>query len=88
MHNTIQQHLRALKVMKSEPDSLFVTSVIELKLDADTLFKWSKHSQDMTEEVPHYQNILEFIDLQAQASETLSIGTMRAVALRAQSSQE
>ena len=72
LHDTIQQHLRALKAMKSEPDSSFVTSIIELKLDADTLFEWSKHSQDKTEEVPPYQDILEFIDLRAQASETSS----------------
>ena len=56
--------------MKHEPDSSFITSIIELKLDQDTMFEWSKHSQDKTEEIPHYQDILDFSDLRAQASES------------------
>lgn len=70
LHDTLQQHLRALKSMKHEPDGSFITSIVELKLDPDTMFEWSKHSQDKTEEVPHYMDILEFIDLRAQASES------------------
>ena len=69
LHDAIQQHLRALKSMKSDPDGSFVTSIVELKLDADTMFEWQKYSQDKAE-VPHYQEILNFIDLRAQASET------------------
>ena len=69
LHDTIQQHLRALKAMDYEPSSPFITSVLELKLDAATMFEWQKHSQSSTE-VPHYQDLLKFIDLQAQASET------------------
>ena len=69
LHDTIQQHLRALKSLKCEPSGSFLTSVIELKLDVDTLFEWQKHSQAKTE-IPHYDDILEFIDLRAQASET------------------
>ena len=72
LHDTIQQHLRALKTMKTEPDPSFITSVIELKLDATTLFEWQKHSQDKVEEVPHYQDLLDFLNLRAQASETLA----------------
>ena len=34
-----------------------------------TLFEWQKHSQK-SPGVPHYQQLLDFIDLQAQASET------------------
>ncbi len=34
------------------------------------MFEWQKHSQDKMEEVPHYRDILEFIDLRTQASET------------------
>ena len=71
-HDTLQQHLRALKTMKSEPDLSFVTSIIELKLDETTLFEWQKHSQEKVEEVPHYQDILDFIDLRAQASESFA----------------
>ena len=43
--------------------------MIELKLDVDTLFEWQKHSQTNSD-VPHYQELLDFIDLRAQASET------------------
>ena len=70
LHDTVQQHLRALKAMSSEPDESFITSVIELKLDVGTMFEWQRHSQDKTE-VPSYTEILEFLDLRAQASETL-----------------
>ena len=48
LHHTLQQHVRALKSMKHEPDSSFITSIIELKLDQDTMFEWSKHNHDKT----------------------------------------
>ncbi len=34
-----------------------------------TMFEWQKHSQSHNE-VPHYQDLLDFIDLRAQVSET------------------
>ena len=37
--------------------------------DTNTMFEWQKHSQSSTA-VPHYQDLLEFINLRAQASET------------------
>ena len=70
LHDVVQQHLRALKAMDHEPSGAFITSVLELKLDASTMFEWQKHSQEQTD-VPHYQDLLEFINLRAQASETL-----------------
>ncbi len=68
LHDTIQQHLRALKAMGHEPSGPFITSAIEMKLDANTMFEWQRFSQDSTD-VPHYQKILEFLNLRAQASE-------------------
>ena len=47
----------------------FITSMIELKLDADTMFEWQRHSQGSTE-VPHFSILLEFLNLQEQASES------------------
>jgi len=44
--------------------------MIELKLDVNTLFESQKYSQAKTD-VPHYQDLLDFINLQAQVSETL-----------------
>ena len=69
LHDTIQRHLRALTAMDYEPSGPFITSIIELKLDAKTMFEWQNFCQKHTE-VPHYQLILEFIHFRAQASET------------------
>jgi hypothetical protein len=70
LHDTAQQHLRALKAMAYEPSCPFITSVLELKLDSSTRFEWQKFSQDASG-VPHFEKLLEFLDLRAQASEAL-----------------
>ena len=62
LHNTVQQHLCALKAMDYEPSGPFITSMLELKLDPNTMFEWQKHSQSSTA-VPHYQDLLEFVNL-------------------------
>ena len=69
LHDTVQQLLHALRSMGYEPSGPFITSVLELKLDTNTMFEWQKHSQDCVD-VPHYQELLKFIDLRAQASES------------------
>ena len=69
LHNVLLQHLRALKAMGHEPSVTFVTSLIELKLDVNTMFEWQRHSQKHPD-IPEYQELLDFIDLRAQASET------------------
>ena len=55
--------------MDYEPSGPFITSVLELKLDVNTTFEWQKHSQ-ATVGIPHYQQLLEFLNLRAHASET------------------
>ena len=57
--------------MDYEPSGPFITSIFELKLDPNTMFdhEWQKYSQSSTA-VPHYQDLLEFINLRTQASET------------------
>ena len=62
LHDTLQQHLRALDAAECEPLSRFVTSIIQLKLDPSTLFHWQKHTQTVID-VPHFRDLLEFIDL-------------------------
>ena len=42
LHDTIQQHVRALKTLGCDLPESFITSMIELKLDFNTLFKWQK----------------------------------------------
>ena len=72
LHDTVQQHLRALKAMDCEAPGPFITSVLELKLDSNTMFEWQKHSQESSS-IPHYNKLLNFIDLRAQASESLPV---------------
>ena len=69
LHDTAQQHLRALKAMGCEPPGPFVTSLLELKLDTDTMFEWQRHTQESSD-VPHVSCLLEFLNLRAQASES------------------
>ena len=69
LHDDIQQHVRALKTLGCELPGQFITSMIELKLDTGTLFEWQKHCQSSAD-VPPCEELLGFIDLRAQASET------------------
>ena len=69
LHDVLQQHLRALKAMGKEPPAAFITSLIEMKLDPDTRFEWQKSSQGSVD-VPPYAELLEFLNLRAQASES------------------
>ena len=39
LHDTAQQHLRALKAMGYDPPGPFITSLLELKLDMNTMFE-------------------------------------------------
>ena len=64
LHDTVLQHLHALKSMGYEPSGPFITSALELKLDEATMFEWEKHSQK-SEGVPHCQFLLEFLNLRA-----------------------
>ena len=45
--------------------------MIELKLDGQTMFEWQRHSQESID-VPPYKDLLAFINLRAQASESSS----------------
>ena len=67
-HDLVIQHLRALKSLGHEPSQAFITSLLEMKLDATTMFEWQRHSQDHTD-VPDYQDLLDFLNLRAQAAE-------------------
>ena len=68
LHDTVQQHMRALKAMDCEPSGPFITCILELKLNASTNFEWQKFSQDLPG-YPHDGKLLEFLNLRAQASE-------------------
>ncbi len=54
--------------MSCAPPGPFITSILELKLDDNTSFEWQKSSQDLPD-FPHYDKLLAFLNLRAQASE-------------------
>ncbi len=56
---------------QSNATDSFITSLLELKLDKDTMFEWQKASQEI-EKIPHSNDLLKFLNLCAQASETCS----------------
>ena len=56
--------------MDYDPSGPFITSVLELKLNEDILFKWQRLSHE-SGKVPHYQDMLDFLDLRAQSTESL-----------------
>lgn len=68
LHDVLQ-HLRALRAMGHDVSTSFITSLVELKLDATTSFDWQRHSQDEAD-FPSHQNLMDFIDLRARASES------------------
>lgn len=56
-----------------------MTSLLELKLDAATMFEWHRHSHSTTD-VPHYRDLLDFINMRAQASESsVTDGTRKSI---------
>ena len=65
LHDLVVQHRRALKSLGHEP------SLLEMKLDSTTMFEWQRHSQEHTD-IPDYQELLDFLNLRAQASEAAS----------------
>ncbi len=69
LHNTLVQNLRVLKSIGYDPSGSFITSALELKLVPNTMLEWQKHSQKSTD-VLHYQELLEFVNLRAQPSES------------------
>ena len=81
LHDTVQQHLRALKTMEYEPSGQFITSILELKRDPNSMFEWQRYSQKHSD-VPHYQELLEFLNLRAQASESSTSNQQRSRYMR------
>ena len=59
LHDTMQQHLCALRSMDYEPSAPFITSLLKLKLDATTMFEWQCHTQ--VKEL-RFQNLFDFIN--------------------------
>ena len=72
LHDVLSQHLRALDAMEYSSWSHLMTSIIELKLDQETLFEWERHTQGK-KKVPDPRDLLDFLDLRAQACEAATL---------------
>ena len=55
--------------MDYDLSSPFITSLLKLKLDQTSMFEWQRHTQTI-DDVPYYQELLDFLNLRAQTSET------------------
>ena len=62
--------------MGCEPSGPLITSILELKLDANTSFEWQKFSQYLPD-FPNYGKLLEFLPFRAQASEASTTDMMK-----------
>ena len=78
LRDVSQQHLRALKAKSQEPSGPFIASLLELKLDQNTLFEWQKASQG-SKDVTQYTELLEFRNLRAQASKSCSSDSKKSI---------
>ena len=76
LHDLANHHLHTLKALGYEPSRPFVTYTLELKLDQSTKLAWQKYSNDNAK-VPHYMELIEYLDMRAQASEKIMRGMDR-----------
>ena len=67
-----QQNLRAINSMGMEDYHSFITALLELKLDPDTMFSWQNESKAHVEKAPQFIEFLGFVDDRAQAAESSS----------------
>ena len=70
LHDCLIQHLQAVTAMGYEPSASFIISLIQLKVDQNMRFEWQRYTQKVRE-VPHYDDMLTFLDTRAQALEAL-----------------
>ena len=74
----IKSHCNTFKLPRSWTTNFFgpfITSILELKLDSNTIFKRQRHNQASTG-IQYYQELLDFINVRAQASK-MSISDKR-----------
>ena len=57
--------------MKYKPSGAIVTALREMKFDQSTMFEWQRDTQGKAD-VPPFMEFLDFVDLRARASETIS----------------
>ena len=70
LHDTVNQHVHSLRTIKGDTFEAFVSSSSEMKLDLATKFTWQQTVRDRRG-VLSIDELLEFIDCRAQASESV-----------------
>ena len=68
LHDTLNQHLRALKAMEHNCFDTFITAAAELKFNQLATCKWQKFSRDC-DSISPYSALLKFLDLEARGAE-------------------
>ena len=71
LHDHLQQHIRALKVLGEYDIETYLTAAIKLKLDEGTKLRWIEHSSKC-ETTPPCKELLEFLDVQARNHESVA----------------
>ena len=74
IHDTWTSHTRALKVLGATLDHVYLTTLLQMKLDRSTTYEWEKHSKSYVMDVPPLEELLEFLDFQARALEGSAVG--------------
>ena len=69
-------HTRALKVLGTDLYPAYLTTILQTKLDQNTMYKWKKHSKDHVKKIPPVEELIKFIDFQARTLEGSTIRKM------------
>ena len=69
LHDVVNQHVRSLRTIKGDTFEAFVSSSVEMKLDRASKFAWQQSMRERRD-IPSIDELLEFIDGRAQASES------------------
>ena len=68
LHDVVSRHVWSLRTIKGDTFEAFLSTSIEMKLDQESKFVWQQHTHEQ-KDVPSIDDLLEFIDWRAQASE-------------------
>ena len=70
LHDVINQHMQAITAMPDNSPEVFVTSIIETKLDQTLIFAWQDYNHK-SRQICSYEKLLEYLDRRAQATENI-----------------
>ena len=70
LYDPCNQHIRVIKAPDAYNINMFLTIVMELKLDKVTKLKWMEYSNDSQTTLLHAE-LLKFLDLQSRHFESV-----------------